>query len=149
MVRSAWVKPMTLVQKFEANESIAACYEIVCESDREGKVDWGKDTTVGKTNHPADIDGSNPWNIDDDLCSGWITKKHSGCKTASNNNLIFANGDVTYGGSDGWVAHTVDVNENGVIDADDRVYWCTEETSAAYFWRWNHWGTVAQSANRS
>lgn len=33
MVRATWVKPMTLVQKFEANEAVAAnqCWYLICE----------------------------------------------------------------------------------------------------------------------
>lgn len=40
MVRSAWVKPMTLVQKFEANEAVAAetCWYVECEGNYTGEL---------------------------------------------------------------------------------------------------------------
>lgn len=40
MVRATWVKPMTLVQKFEANEAVAAetCWYVECEGNYTGQL---------------------------------------------------------------------------------------------------------------
>ena len=32
MAKKTWVKPMTLVQKFEANETVAACWGVACNT---------------------------------------------------------------------------------------------------------------------
>ena len=143
MVRAAWVKPMTLVQKFEANEAVAAgqCFQVVCESDRYGKFLGYQ--TLGDTNHPADLDGTNPWRRDDDLTTSIGTRKHDGnvCRLP-NYNLVFENGTVS-AINGWWIAKTVDVNTNGVIDAGDRVYWCNDEKyTAVESYKFNHWGTV-------
>lgn len=48
MGRTTWVKPMTVVQKFEANESVAAdtqCWRVACE--RENSFTWWETTAIG------------------------------------------------------------------------------------------------------
>lgn len=141
MVRATWVKPMTLVQKFEANEAVAAsgCLVVKCESKtRPG-------FPGGVSGSPGNPDG-NIWKRKEYL--GWSTVETNGhdgrCRNAIENGIIIdENGAVSYNGADGdgrfvTAIDSVTNSATAVVDADDRIYWCTD--SGAY--KWNHWGKV-------
>lgn len=152
MVRATWVKPMTLVQKFEANEAVTACLEVVCESGRYGKYTAVpvKRETLGPTNHPAEKDGANPWNRDDVLCVLAGTREHNGnvCRQP-NHNLVFENDGTVHGINGWWVEYSSDDDHDGIIEVGDRVYWCNDEGYWGQNFKYNHWGTVTQGSNRS
>lgn len=150
MGRTTWVKPMTLVQKFEANEPVAAtglCFEIECESDTRGGA-FG--SIKGETNHPEE-DGW-PWKNSEyfaGLIGSSIDKKatHDGCHTASNNIFHFDGTTLTFVGDSGEIGNgmiddIIDANNSGIKgDAGDRVYWhTTEPYVAGQTMLWNHWG---------
>lgn len=152
MVRSAWVKPMTLVQKFEANEAVASCLQVKCASQRYGE----RFETRGATGHPAEKDGDNPWHRDEKLTVSAIlnVRKHEGnvCREP-NYNLVYGS-DGTFTGINGWeVVYQSDDNHDGITEVGDRVYWCNDETYDVGLWKeyfnYNHWGTVEKSSNRS
>lgn len=149
MVRATWVKPMTLVQKFEANEAVTSCLQLVCKSETYGNNAW---SVNGKTNHPATIDGEDPWGRPEYLGTYSVfhaEKYHTKdiCHVAGNDGIILENGTIEFTG-DRWLAKHVDVNENGKVDAPDRVYWC-ENSGATSLYKWNHWGTVEMTSNKS
>lgn len=151
MVRATWVKPMTLVQKFEANEAVAAeaCLQISCDMQTYGIL--VTPYLSGTDTHPL-VDGENPWNRSENLYVTATIKNHSGsCQDGAN--IIFENGDVFYTASDGKIVAKIDENKDG-IGVGDRVYWCTDEDKVIWgvkygTFRWNHWGTVEKSSNRS
>lgn len=149
MVRATWVKPMTFVQKFEANEAVASCLQVKCASKRYGE----NFSTKGETGHPAEKDGDNPWHRDESLTVSWLwaVRKHEGnvCREP-NYNLVYGS-DGTFTGINGWwVEYQSDYDGDGITEVGDRVYWCSDEKySAAESWRYNHWGTVEKSSNRS
>lgn len=153
MVRAAWVKPMTLVQKFEANEAVTACLQVVCQSNRYGE---GYETK-GDSGHPIALDGENPWGRDDKLYifsnPALAAKKHDGnvCREP-NYNLVYGN-DGTFQGINGWwVQYQSDDDKDGITEVGDRVYWCNDEKYTIFGAEWynyNHWGTVEKSSNRS
>ena len=148
MVRSAWVKPMTLVQKFEANEAVANnCFLIACES---------KATNSTGSGAPGDL-----WNEGEGYYSAYDSPfqtgpnkhpsfKHENCGTASNNVFNINGGSIEFvqeiGGADG--LHGVDgwsdEDHNDVISDGDIVYWHSSNLSGPWSagTRWNHWGTV-------
>lgn len=147
MKRKTWVMPMTLVQKFEANETVAAaqCYSIACKNNTYMNVAWDKNEV---SNAPE-----NGWNGNEGrLQSPWGLKEgfnHNGaCRDARNNvfrvdgdNIEFllehsSQGDIS-GGFDSWV----DTGNDG-FGAGDRVYWHTTGEQALVPMRWNHWGEV-------
>lgn len=146
MVRATWVKPMTMVQKFEANEAVTSCLQLVCKSSRY----VGTGGLKGDTNHPASLDGPDPWGRSEYLgASGWEHNDHRSdiCHVAGNDRIILENGTIEFTG-DRWLAKHVDVNENGKVDAPDRVYWC-ENSGLGGLYKWNHWGTVEMTSNKS
>lgn len=157
MGRTTWVKPMTLVQKFEANEPVAAaeCYEIACESTV--KYDFG----AAITNKDIPYNGPNGmmWGAHEGYIEGNIGKVSSlppsfehnknGCKTASHNVfriegneitfLLEYNGDREITGDVDWR----DLGSDGVLGTGDVVYWYTEKGAV----RWNHWGRLQPISN--
>ena len=149
MGRTTWVKPMTLVQKFEANEAVAAtqCFQVACQSD----------TTISHNGNPGDpCAPMQPWEKREGNYNlfgwfmGYASFYHDNCLAASNNVFNVENGNIiTYidesGGSatEGGFTHWQDVNENKVVDSGDVLYWWNQgNTSAGQPTVWNHWGTV-------
>lgn len=138
MVRAAWVKPMTLVQKFEANEAVAAtsCFKILCES---------------YTDYSNMVDNANPndypkWETPQSH-GGWVGFGHNKCHDYGDTILEYGENYVNFiseiGGNNGHVDSWIDVNDNKVVDAGDRVYWYTDQKWALQYYKWNHWGTIA------
>ena len=145
MVRSAWVKPMTLVQKFEANEAIAACLQIKCNSDTYCS---GAGWIHGDDNSPPD--DSPKWETGEDYGSNVWYNAHSDCKTYTNNPFSFDTGVAVFTGNGG-IDSIIDASSDGIRgNEDDRVYWHTFHSGAfGKTLRLNHWGTVEKSSNRS
>lgn len=132
-MKKQWTLPRILVQEFEANEYVAACWKVGCKND----------TTFYKRKTNA-LYGSK-----------WLGEEgpydqpfsHDGdCRNAENN-YFQANGtDIKFeyetsgqqgkltGGFDAWV----DVDGDGIVDTGDVVYWYTSNGTR----RWNHWGYV-------
>lgn len=152
MVRATWVKPMTLVQKFEANEAVAACMQITCESDTYLGYQFPKYVVMGYTYHPAELDGENPWGRDEWLgvsgADDWRHSNHS-CKDPNNSGVTISNDGQISLASDCELALHVDIDNDGLADIGERIYWREDEKSGLYTYKFNHWGTVTQSSNHS
>lgn len=148
MERKNWVKPMTLVQKFEANEAVAAtsCFQIVCQHNSS----W-KNALTHKCNAPLGY----MWTQEEGVgpLHSWVSPfGHDGdCHNNPENNVFrsddgtsltfllqYNKGDVLGGGLD----HYEDANHNGVVDTNDIVYWHTDGKQGAVDTTWNHWGYV-------
>ena len=151
MVRKEWVTPKAVVEEFEANEYVAACWSVGCRNDTTFS-DHRSNTPYG--NHWSGTEG--PYDR--------VFSHEGDCRDAGNN-YFRGNSDGSglqfvmetssdqgnlAGGFDYWV----DVNRNGIVDGNGRwgsdvFYWYTDNGSR----RWNHWGyvqSVASShANRS
>lgn len=150
MGRKTWVKPMTLVQKFEANEPVAAanCYSVACSNDTYCDDHW---LWINKTETNSPY--GNLWVKKEGTVDGGLGASlplgfnHKGtCSHAENNtfridgmSVEFINeiqdGDILSGGFD----NKVDVNNDGVIGPGDVIYWHTTVSPAI---RYNHWGYV-------
>lgn len=146
MERKTWVKPMTLVQKFEANEAVAAdqCFEISCGSNTRGGA-FG--TIKGSPDNP--IEDGWPWKNRENFI-GLVDDKasHKGCKDPSDNIFNFDGTTLTFYGNSGQVGNgeiddIIDANKDGIEgNAGDRVYWHTTEDYLGQTMLWNHWGTL-------
>ena len=54
MVRKGWVTPKAMVEEFEANEYVAACWGVACEIDWANNYEWWQgDSTHGVTHDSA------------------------------------------------------------------------------------------------
>lgn len=155
MGRKTWVKPMTMVQKFEANEAITACLQVVCQMETEGSAWAGDGFLTGTDTHP-EVDGSDPWGRDEWLGSVlWNLRKHDGyrCKDPNNSGVFISNnGEISF--ADGcWRILHVDSDGDNLADIGERIYWCEDKTEKVaginYTYKYNHWGTVEKSSNRS
>ncbi|MDY5783895.1 MAG: hypothetical protein SPK62_08305 [Gemmiger sp.] len=137
-MKQTWVTPCVNIQNFEANEYVAACWNVACQNN----------TTYYNRNSNAP--DSSKWSGKEGPYDSVFS--HEGTCTDSSNNYfrVDADGTVTFieettadqgslkGGYDGYT----DVNNNGVLDGGDYVYWYTDNGTR----RWNHWG-VAQTAD--
>lgn len=141
MGRKTWVKPMTLVQKFEANEAVAAeqCFQVVCQSQ----------TTCYNYSATMNPDeGFNPWHQKEAFHLDPVNGKHDGCKKESDNVFYFDGEHLSFYGNSGQVGNgeidtIIDANNSGILgDAGDRVYWHTTEKIGAFTFVWNHWGKI-------
>lgn len=157
MGRKTWVKPMTLVQKFEANEAVAAtqCYEIACESDvnywNQGLSDpikinaprFGWCSNEGFSNGDNAGKGRNlPMDFNHD----------NECKIASKNIFRVEGNEIEFLGeysAGGFISGAVcgkDLGADGVLGAGDIIYWHTDG-GAFNSIRWNHWGRLQPISN--
>lgn len=133
MSKKLWIQPMTLVQKFEANETVASqCFQIKCES---------------YTTYYDMVDESNPedypkWESGQNH-GGAIWFAHNKCHEFGDTVLEYGDDYVSFvsekGGNPGHVDSWIDVNKNNKVDVGDRVYWYTKQA----LYKWNHWGTIA------
>lgn len=150
MERKNWVKPMTLVQKFEANETVANnCFLIACESKATHDTDSNAPGNLWKKPEGHYLSGYG-WDS-----AHYVGKPdefgHGNCQTASNNIFNIDGGNISFEreingasgdfyGVDGWS----DEDQNDVISVGDIVYWYNTDISK--IWRvgdrWNHWGHV-------
>lgn len=154
MAKKTWVKPMTLVQKFEANETIAAqCYEVACGSDAAygNQKLWENIKINAPFGHQwvrnEGYSNGNNGGTGIDLPPSF---NHNGdCKTASKNifridgnNIVFLEeqtGDGSLSGGVDWY----DLGSDGILNTNDVVYWHTDKGSV----RWNHWGYLTPITN--
>lgn len=159
MGRKTWVKPMTLVQKFEANEPVAAigqCYNVLCKS--EAKYAYKFPSFIITDSGAPEYHWSHKEGYFNALGEGQASMSsgfaHGTCK--SDNNVFNidltnpANPQIKYIQETGGVAdsgefeHWLDYNGSGIFDAGDIIYWTNVENKGGGIgWRWNHWGEVA------
>lgn len=140
MGRTTWVKPMTLLQKFEANEPVAAdqCFEIECRSNTHA---FGGSDGSPSSDYPK-------WSSGEKFYGDLVFGKHDGCHTASNNIFNFDGQELTFVGDSGEIGNgaidsIIDASNDGIVgNAGDRVYWYTTEDKGTRVFRWNHWGTL-------
>ena len=131
-----WETPRVLVQEFEANEYVAACWTVACSV---GNGNYG---TYGYQDRWRNWNGQSPYgnNCDD----------HTGsCSIASNNQFnVSESGQVSFyaenssdqGSLNGGYTNYIDNNGNNTIDDGDIIFWYTLSSNGDR--RWNHYGTV-------
>ena len=147
MGRKTWVMPMTLVQKFEANETVAAqqCYGIRCNTDVANaleKQEWPQNPSFG-------------W--------GAVTHTMEGCGAENSHVLIDTNGDGMAdimreeSGKGNYTCNlftNAEYNQpaNGVpLEEGTTVYWTTIVREQEWGWgvwgdrTYHHQGTVTQT----
>mgnify|MGYP002241509027 FL=1 len=131
-------------EQFAPNEYISACWQVAC---RVGNGNYGGYGWIDDWSH---WDGQPPY--------GSAHDDHTGsCSQAENNVFTVSdNGNVTFdfenssdqGELSGGYTDYIDVDGSGSISNGDIIFWytSTEESGSR---RWNHYGIVRSSANRS
>ena len=128
-----WVRPRTEVQKFEANEYVAACFKLAC--------------SAGSQNSPY----GNKWDSPE---RGEVSHSPYGtpntCGDPDANRVITNDGGYfesigEFNGEQGWLDGGLDSvlqqDGNNTIDPGDVIFWHTVSGDGR---RWNHWGVVEQ-----
>lgn len=156
MGRKTWVKPMTLVQKFEANEPVAAigqCYQILCKSDAKAGFFVITDSGAPEYHWSRKEGYFDSVSIEGGFRASF---KHDQCKKSASNNVFNvdvtnpSNPIITYvtevGGNadEGAFEHWLDYSGDGKFGQGDIIYWTNviKETPTTGM-RYNHWGEVA------
>lgn len=142
-----WETPRIAVEKFEANEYVAACWSVGCIV---GDGDYGR---YGRGDRWRQWNGDEPY--------GGDCHNHTGsCSHAVNNQFnVDADGRVSFyaenssdqGSLNGGYTSYIDRDNNGQISDGDLIFWYTLSGNGDR--RWNHYGEVegapAAHPNRS
>lgn len=140
----AYVTPMMTSEVFTPNEYIAVCWQVAC------KVGQGNYGEYGERQKWYYWNNQRPY--------GNNCNDHTGsCSDAVNNIFtVDTNGNVTFdfenssdqGALRGGFTDYIDNNNNNVIDSGDTIFWYTS-TDQGGNRRWNHYGIVEATVNRS
>lgn len=128
-----WETPRIAVEKFEANEYVAACWGVKCD------VVWANDYELREGDY-----------------SNGVTHDNAHCGSASNQVIFDDNNDGTADrmietGTDGlgnlnctiyWNAEYRQQRPVSSVEVDDIIYWTTQASDGR---TWNHKGTVMAS----
>lgn len=147
MERKTWVKPMTLVQKFEANETVAACWSVGCSTgaadDYEksiGNYDiWYWGWHMGKVEHSIDGCG-NPSHqfISDVAGDGKAPIMYEFTDNVRRDCKFYTDG-----------TYKTEVSSDFEVSLGQTVYWTTSGVLESGLYKvpvdWHHQGTVNQT----
>lgn len=138
-----YTTPKMTSEQFAPNEYISACWQVACKV---GDGDYGR---YGYRDKWRQWKGVAPF--------GSNCNDHTGSCSKAENNVFTVddNGNVTFdfeNSSDqgtlyGGYTSYIDNNHNYTIDSGDTIFWYTLSSDSNR--RWNHYGTVQSSTNRS
>lgn len=137
MMKKMWNEPSIMVQEFEPNEYVAACYQLACQRGPSNILTYGS-----------------YWQRDE---QGNVSHSAAGtpdtCADPSANRVITSDGGTfssigELNGEQGWLNGGLDyimqMDGNNTVDPGDVIFWHTEAGSGWNKRRWNHWGVVQQ-----
>lgn len=135
MKMRSWVKPRTEVQKFEANEYVAACWGVGCDVDWSNKYEQEHDRDFwnGVTHDAAHCGNSSNQVIFDDNNNGTADRMiETGTDGLGDLNCII------------YTDHSYNtIRDVSTVKIGETIYWTT---TAADGRTWNHKGTVFATA---
>ena len=131
----SWVKPRTEVQKFEANEYVAACWGVGCDVDWSNKYEQEHDRDFwnGVTHDAAHCGNSSNQVIFDDNNNGTADRMiETGTDGLGDLNcIIYTDGNYNT------------IRDVSTVKIGETIYWTTTATDGR---TWNHKGTVFATA---
>lgn len=133
MVRKGWVTPKAMVEEFEANEYVAACWYISCDY---GEI--GMNDPIGRLYHTANPDGTGCGHAKNQV----IREKDDGTFTMREEDGF---------GEDYDLRMTTDSTYQGLSDSlanvylGETLYWISTSRDGSS--TWYHKGTVESSSN--
>lgn len=129
MVRKGWVTPKAMVEEFEANEYVAACWGVACEVDWANEVEWVQgDYNRGVTHDTAHCGNSSNQVIYDDNNDGTADRMiEEGTDGLGNLTCVIY--------SDPFYRNPKDIS---TVKTGDLIYWTTSSGDRT----WNHRGVV-------
>lgn len=135
-MKTTWETPRILVQEFEANEYVAACYTVGCEIGRGNREfarsgnggylfdKLGKYSGFSEYNYPSNGDGM----PHGDPCGNHTEFRDNG--------VMFESGK----GSTGSIVGYIDKNSDDKLSDGDYLYWTTIDVNGTG--TYHHFGTV-------
>ena len=140
-MKTRWETPRILVQEFEANEYVAACWGVACKV---GKGNYGGYGDKDNWNHWG---GAAPYgsNCDDHTgsCSHAVNNQF---KVSGNSVSFYAENSSDQGSLNGGYTGYIDKNNNSKVDGGDIIFWYTLDGNKSR--RWNHYGTVVDADSK-
>lgn len=130
MVRKGWVTPKAMVEEFEANEYVAACWGVACDVEWANRFEWGQGDYNHGVTHDSDHCG-NPRNQviydynSDGIADAMIEEGTDGLGDLRCE--IF--GDPSY-------SSPLNISD---VKSGMRIYWTTSSSDGR---TWNHRGEV-------
>ena len=129
-----WEKPVTVVEKFEANEYVAACFKLACGRGSDPSLPYGAYWERGERGDVSHSPIGTPNTCGDANANRVIT---------DDGGFFQSVGDLN--GEQGWLNGGLDYvlqrDGNGTVDPNDVIFWHTNASDGR---RWNHWGIVQQ-----
>ena len=130
-----WESPKTVVQKFEANEYVAACFNVQCVigqgNEKYSTPVRGQHNTYVWNGKLGEYRGLR-YRGDQD---GWHGSPCGYHMQVRDDGTVFEEGK----GSEGWIADFVDTNNDGKVSVGENVYWITIDSNGG---RYHHFGTA-------
>ena len=127
-----WEKPVTVVEKFEANEYVAACFKLACGRGSDPSFPHGQHWKTGESGNVSHSTIGTP----------------NTCGDADANRVITDDGGVfqsvgELNGEQGWLNGGLDYilqrDGDNTVDPGDVIFWHTNASDGR---KWNHWGVV-------
>lgn len=136
MEKMNWKEPQIMVDCFQPDEYVAACFQLACLRGPDNQIPYG------------DLWSSSEYGMD---IRHSVYGTPNTCSDVNANRVVTSDGGIfesvgEFNKIQGWIDGGVDVildkNENGITDAGDIIYWHT--LSADRTRKWNHWGVLEQ-----
>lgn len=133
MERKEWVTPRVMVEEFEANEYVAACWQIACAVGAKGGVDYPNPDPM-----PWNEGQTHSHNSDDTGC-GWshsqyIREVGNDIFTVTEYGANILDCDLTRNADWSDLSNTI-----ANVKPGEKIYWTTSLGNRT----WHHWGVVS------
>lgn len=143
-MKKTWETPSIMVQQFEANEYVAACWSVACSV---GNGNYG---SYGTEDNWAHWNGVAPYGNQCDDHTGSCSHSANNQFNVSDSGVVsfYAENNNQQGSLSGGYTSYIDVNSSGKVDGGDIIFWYTlgaKDKNNPKGRRWNHYGTVVNA----
>lgn len=133
-MKKRWETPKAIVEEFEVNEYVAACFKLACGRGSDSSLPYGSHWREGESGNVSHSTIGTP----------------NTCGDADANRVITDDGGIfqsvgELNGEQGWLNGGLDYvsqkDGNNTVDPGDVIFWHTNASDGR---KWNHWGVVQQ-----
>lgn len=133
-MKKSWETPKAMVEEFEANEYVAACWGVKCDVDWSNRYEWWQGDDRNGVTHASDHCGNSSNQVifddnDDGIADRMIETGTDGLGDLSC--TIYQDGNYSQ------------IRDVSTVKIDDIIYWTTTASDGR---TWNHKGTVFATA---
>ena len=133
-MKKRWETPQAILEEFEVNEYVAACFKLACGRGSDSSLPYGSHWREGESGNVSHSTIGTP----------------NTCGDADANRVITDDGGIfqsvgELNGEQGWLNGGLDYvsqkDGNNTVDPGDVIFWHTNASDGR---KWNHWGVVQQ-----